>query len=75
MAFELPPLPYEYAGLEPTIDEATMKLHHDKHHQDVCDEPERARWRSILSWVRRTPEELVSDSGCGARRCAAGGSE
>ena len=33
MAYELPPLPYDYAGLEPTIDEATMKLHHDKHHQ------------------------------------------
>ena len=33
MAFELPPLPYDYAALEPFIDEATMKLHHDKHHQ------------------------------------------
>jgi Fe-Mn family superoxide dismutase len=31
--FELPKLPYDYAALEPTIDEATMKLHHDKHHQ------------------------------------------
>jgi len=26
-------LPYDYAALEPYIDEATMKLHHDKHHQ------------------------------------------
>jgi Fe-Mn family superoxide dismutase len=33
VAFELPKLPYDYAALEPTIDEATMKLHHDKHHQ------------------------------------------
>ena len=33
MAFEVPPLPYDYAALEPHIDEATMKLHHDKHHQ------------------------------------------
>ena len=33
MAFEVPPLPYEYTALEPTIDEATMHLHHDKHHQ------------------------------------------
>ncbi len=33
MAFELPALPYDYNGLEPHIDEATMKLHHDKHHQ------------------------------------------
>jgi Fe-Mn family superoxide dismutase len=33
MAFELPPLPYDYAALAPTIDEQTMHLHHDKHHQ------------------------------------------
>ena len=33
MAFELPPLPYDYAALEPHIDEATMRIHHDKHHQ------------------------------------------
>ncbi|MGO8946533.1 MAG: superoxide dismutase [Ktedonobacterales bacterium] len=32
MAFELPPLPYDYAALEPYIDEQTMHLHHDKHH-------------------------------------------
>ena len=32
MAFELPPLPYDYSALEPTIDSATMKLHHDMHH-------------------------------------------
>ncbi len=33
MAFELPPLPYAYDALEPTIDVETMHLHHDKHHQ------------------------------------------
>lgn len=33
MAFELPPLPYAYNSLEPHIDEETMRLHHDKHHQ------------------------------------------
>jgi Fe-Mn family superoxide dismutase len=33
MPFELPPLPYEYNALEPYIDEQTMHLHHDKHHQ------------------------------------------
>jgi Fe-Mn family superoxide dismutase len=32
MAFEVPPLPYDYAALEPHIDEQTMRLHHDKHH-------------------------------------------
>lgn len=33
MAHEVPPLPYDYAALEPHIDETTMHLHHDKHHQ------------------------------------------
>lgn len=37
MAFSLPPLPYDYAALEPTIDAETMKLHHDKHHQAYVD--------------------------------------
>ena len=32
MAYELPALPYDYAALEPVIDAATMKLHHDMHH-------------------------------------------
>jgi len=30
--YKLPALPYAYDALEPSIDEATMKLHHDKHH-------------------------------------------
>ncbi len=30
--YVLPPLPYDYAALEPHIDAETMKLHHDKHH-------------------------------------------
>ena len=33
MAYELAPLPYDYAALEPFIDSETMHLHHDKHHQ------------------------------------------
>jgi superoxide dismutase, Fe-Mn family len=33
MAYELAPLPYDYAALEPFIDADTMKFHHDKHHQ------------------------------------------
>ena len=32
MAFELPPLPYDYNALEPHIDAKTMTIHHDKHH-------------------------------------------
>src|SRR5436305_3882972 len=32
MAYELPPLPYDYSALEPHIDTQTMQIHHDKHH-------------------------------------------
>jgi superoxide dismutase, Fe-Mn family len=37
MAYEVPPLPYAYDALEPHIDEATMRVHHDKHHQAYVD--------------------------------------
>ena len=37
MAFSVPDLPYAYDALEPTIDEQTMHLHHDKHHQAYVD--------------------------------------
>jgi Fe-Mn family superoxide dismutase len=33
MPYELPPLPYDFDALEPTIDAKTMEIHHDKHHQ------------------------------------------
>jgi Fe-Mn family superoxide dismutase len=32
MPFELPPLPYDKAALEPHFDALTMEIHHDKHH-------------------------------------------
>jgi Fe-Mn family superoxide dismutase len=32
MAFELPPLPYAFDALEPSIDALTMEIHHGKHH-------------------------------------------
>ncbi|WP_256761720.1 Fe-Mn family superoxide dismutase [Cohnella sp. WQ 127256] len=34
---KLPPLPYSYKALEPYIDEKTMRIHHDKHHQSYVD--------------------------------------
>jgi superoxide dismutase, Fe-Mn family len=37
MAYEVPPLPYDYDALEPHIDEQTMRIHHDKHHQAYVD--------------------------------------
>ena len=33
MPYVLPPLPYDFDALEPTIDAKTMEIHHDKHHQ------------------------------------------
>ncbi|RDI71700.1 superoxide dismutase [Halopelagius longus] len=36
-AYRLPPLPYDYDALEPHIDERTMTLHHDTHHQGYVD--------------------------------------
>ncbi|MFY9175300.1 MAG: superoxide dismutase [Peptococcia bacterium] len=34
---QLPDLPYPYNALEPHMDEATVRLHHDKHHQSYVD--------------------------------------
>jgi Fe-Mn family superoxide dismutase len=37
MPYEVPPLPYDHAALEPHIDEATMRVHHDKHQRPYVD--------------------------------------
>ena len=37
MPYQLPDLPYDYAALEPHIDEQTMRIHHDKHHKAYVD--------------------------------------
>ena len=42
MAYKLPKLPYDYDALEPHIDERTMKIHHDKHHQGYTDKVNKA---------------------------------
>jgi Fe-Mn family superoxide dismutase len=60
MAFELPPLPYDYAALEPTIDEATMKLHHDKHHQAYVTNLNGAVEKHP-ELGKKTAEELISN--------------
>ncbi len=60
VAYELPPLPYDYAALEPTIDEATMKLHHDKHHQAYITNLNGAIEKHP-ELGSKTPEKLVAD--------------
>jgi len=60
MPFELPPLPYEYAALEPTIDEATMKLHHDKHHQAYVTNLNGAVEKHP-ELGSKSPEDLIKD--------------
>jgi Fe-Mn family superoxide dismutase len=35
--FSLPDLPYPYDALEPHVDQATMRVHHDKHHKTYVD--------------------------------------
>jgi len=60
MAFELPPLPYEYAALEPHIDARTMEIHHGKHHQGYVDKLNTAL-EKYPDLQKKTVEELLSD--------------
>ena len=57
MAFEVPPLPYDYGALAPTIDEQTMRLHHDKHHQAYVDNANAAL--AGTEWENRTVEQVL----------------
>jgi len=70
MALEVPPLPYAYNALEPYIDEQTMHLHHDKHHQAYVDnanaaiakhaELQQKTAEDILKGINRVPEDVRS---------------
>ena len=57
MAYELPPLPYPYDALEPHIDEQTMRIHHDKHHQAYIDKANAAL--EGTEWEDRPVEQLL----------------
>ena len=59
MAYEVPDLPYDYAALEPHIDEATMKVHHDKHHQAYVDKANAAL--EGTDWDGKPVEEVLAD--------------
>ena len=62
MAYELPPLPYDYNALEPHIDEQTMRIHHDKHHATYI-----AKLNAALEGhdelATKNIDELISDLG------------
>jgi Fe-Mn family superoxide dismutase len=60
MAHELPPLPYAYDALEPHIDQQTMTLHHDKHHQAYVNNLN-AALEKYPDLQNKSPEELIRD--------------
>jgi Fe-Mn family superoxide dismutase len=74
MAFEVPPLPYDYGALEPHIDEQTMRIHHDKHHQAYVDNANKAldggRWAD--SSVEEVLRGIDPDSDTALRNNAGG---
>jgi Fe-Mn family superoxide dismutase len=57
MPHELPPLPYDYDALEPTIDARTMEIHHGKHHQAYVDNLNKAL--EGTAWADRPIEQLL----------------
>ena len=61
MAYEVPPLPYDYAALDPHIDEATMRVHHDKHHQAYVDKVNAAL--EGTEWADRPIEDVIANLG------------
>ena len=68
MAYELPPLPYPNNALEPHIDETTMMIHHDRHHNTyvtnlnnaVKDHPNLASQpvEQLISNLSQVPESI-----------------
>ncbi len=58
--FTLPQLPYEYSALEPHFDQATMQLHHTKHHQTYIDKLN-AAIETAPELAGKTVEELLKN--------------
>jgi Fe-Mn family superoxide dismutase len=57
---QLPPLPYDYAALEPHIDAQTMRIHHDRHHQTYVNNLNEALAKQP-NLQDRTVEALLRD--------------
>ena len=62
MAYELPPLPYPFAALEPYIDAKTMEIHHDKHHQAYITNANNAL-KDYPELAAKPVEELLANLG------------
>ena len=60
MAHQLPPLPYDFAALEPHIDERTMQIHHDKHHQGYVNNLNSAL-EGHADLQKKSLDELISN--------------
>jgi Fe-Mn family superoxide dismutase len=68
MPHTLPPLPYDFAALEPHIDAQTMQIHHDKHHQAYVNNLNAAldkhaelhQWtlEDLLKKINQVPEDI-----------------
>lgn len=61
MAFELPPLPYEFDALEPHIDKQTMEIHYGKHHQGYVNNLNKAI--AGTEYENNSLEDLLKDAG------------
>src|SRR5437868_10576254 len=59
MPYSVPDLPYAYDALEPHIDEATMKIHHDKHHQAYVDKANAAL--EGTEWADKPVDEVLAN--------------
>ena len=59
MPYGVPDLPYDYNALEPHIDEATMRVHHDKHHQAYVDKANAAL--EGTEWADKPVEEVLQN--------------
>lgn len=60
MAHELPALPYPANALEPHIDEQTMNIHHDRHHNTYVTNLN-AALESTPDLQNKSVEELISN--------------